>query len=158
VRLPLYFLAISGGTLAQGTVVPALGVGGVVPDLPVVLVVLLALRLGPETGCSLGFALGLLQDAIVGGPLGLQALSKGVIGFVAGDLPRWWLVTNPLVPVMAVVVGTLADGVLRFAVLQIFHYPAAFGELLGSVILPQALYNGCLAAAALAIPALRIRT
>jgi rod shape-determining protein MreD len=157
VRLPLYFLAISGGTLAQGTVVPALGVGGVVPDLPVVLVVLLALRLGPETGCSLGFALGLLQDAIVGGPLGLQALSKGVIGFVAGDLPRWCLVTNPVVPVVAAVAATVADASLRFAVLQLYQYPASFGELFGSVILPQAAYNGVLAAIAVALPPVRTR-
>jgi rod shape-determining protein MreD len=154
----LYVLAVGGGALIQGTIVPVLGSWTVVPDLPVVLVVLLAMRRGPEVGCVIGFALGVAQDVIGGGPLGLHALSKSVVGFVAGDLPRWWLVTNPLVPVMAVVVGTLADGVLRFAVLQIFHYPAAFGELLGSVILPQALYNGCLAAAALAIPALRIRT
>ena len=156
-RLSLYFLAISGGTLVQSTVVPVLGVGGVVPDLPVVLVVLLALRRGPEVGCLTGFALGLIQDAIVGGPLGLQALSKAVIGFVAGGLPRWWLVSNPVVPITAAVLATVVDGVLRFAVLQLFHYPAAFSELFGSVILPQAGYNGLLAAAALALPAVRAR-
>jgi rod shape-determining protein MreD len=158
VRLPLYFLAVSGGTLAQTTLVPVLGIGGVIPDLPIVLVVLLALRRGPETGCAIGFALGLLQDAIVGGPLGLQGLSKAVVGFLAGDLPRWWLVTNPLVPVAAVVLATLVDGALRFAVLQLFHYPAAFGELLGAVILPQALYNGVLAIGIVALPVFRPRT
>jgi rod shape-determining protein MreD len=157
VRLPLYFLAISGGSLVQSTVAPVLGIGGVVPDVPVVLVVLLALRRGPEVGCLTGFVLGLVQDAVVGGPLGLQALSKAVIGFVAGDLPRWCLVTNPLVPVTAAVLATVLDGALRFAVLQLFHYPAAFGELLGSVILPQAAYNGLLAAAVLAVPVLRFR-
>jgi len=157
VRLPLYFLAVSGGTLVQGTVVPVLGIGGVVPDLPLVLVVLLALRLGPETGCAVGFALGLLQDAIVGGPLGLQALSKAVVGFATGDLPRWWLVTNPVVPVTTVVLATVADGALRFAVLQLFHYPAAFGELFGSVILPQAAYNGVLAAVVVVVPVFRTR-
>jgi rod shape-determining protein MreD len=157
VRLPLYFLAISGGTLVQSTLVPVLGFRGVVPDLPIVLVVLLALRRGPEAGCLTGFALGLIQDAIVGGPLGLQAFSKAVVGFVAGELPRWWLVSNPLVPIAAAVLATVADGALRFAALQLFHYPAAFGELLGSVILPQAGYNGILAAAALTCPAFRTR-
>ncbi len=156
-KLPLYFLAVGGGTLIQSTVVPVLGFWGVVPDFPVVLVVLLALRRGPEVGCVIGFALGLAQDVIAGGPLGLQALSKGVIGFVAGELPRWCLLSNPLVPVTAAVVATVADGALRFAVLQLFHYPAAFGELLGSVILPQAAYNGVLAAVLVALPAVRVR-
>ena len=69
-RLPLYFLAVSGGALVQCTVVPVVGVGAVVPDVPVVLVVLLALRYGPEAGCLTGFGLGLAQDALAGGPLG----------------------------------------------------------------------------------------
>lgn len=156
-RLPLYFLAISGGTLVQSTVVPLFGVGGVVPDLPVVLVVLLALRRGPEAGCLSGFALGLAQDLVAGGPVGLQALSKAVVGFVAGDLPRWCLVSNPVVPITAAVVLTFADGALRFAVLQLFHYPAAFGEVFAGVILPQAGYNGLLAALALVLPGVRAR-
>lgn len=156
-RLPLYFLAVSGGTLAQGTVVWALDVGGVVPDLPLILVVLLALRRGPEPGCLTGFALGLAQDALVGGPLGLQALSKAVIGFAAGELPRVCLVSNPLVPILTVTLATLIDGTLRFVVLQVFHYPAAFGELLGRVILPQAGYNGLLTMLFAAVPVLRVR-
>lgn len=156
-RLPLYFLAVSGGTLAQSTVVPILGVAGVVPDLPLILVVLLALRRGPEPGCLTGFALGLVQDALVGGPLGLQALSKAVIGFGAGELPRVCLVSNPLVSVLAVTLATLTDGTLRFVVLQLFHYPAAFGELLGWVILPQAAYNGLLTVLLVTLPVLRVR-
>jgi len=156
-RLPVYVLAVGGGTLLQSTVVPAFGVAGVVPELPVVLVVLLALARGPEVGCLLGFALGLGQDALVAGPLGLHALSKSVVGFVAGELPRWCLVSNPVVPVGATILATVVDGVLRFAVLQLFHYPAAFGELLAGVILPEAGVNGLLAALAVALPLRRAR-
>lgn len=154
-RLPLYFLAVSGGALVQCTVVPVVGVGGVVPDLPIVLAVLLALRYGPEAGCLTGFALGLAQDTLAGGPLGLHALSKALIGFAAGDLPRWILVTRPFVPVGLAVAATVIDGLARFALLQLFHYPAPLGELLARVILPQAGYNGLLAVAAVAWPGLR---
>lgn len=156
-RLPAYFLAISGGTLVQSTVAPIVGVVGVVPDVPLVLVVLLALRRGAEVACLTGFALGLVQDVIVGGPLGLQALSKAVIGFVAGELPRFYLVSNPVVPVVTAVVATVADATLRFAVLQLFHYPAAFGELFTGVILPQAAYDGLLAAFVVTLPVARVR-
>jgi rod shape-determining protein MreD len=155
VRLPLYFLAVSGGALVQCTVVPVVGVGAVVPDVPVVLTVLLALRYGPEAGCLTGFGLGLAQDALAGGPLGLHALSKAVIGFLAGDLPRWMLVSRPLVPVALAFVATVLDGVARFALLQLFQYPAPLGELLTRVIVPQAAYDGAVAAVALAWPAAR---
>lgn len=157
-RLPAYFLAVGGGTLVQSAVAPIVPAMGVVPDVPLVLVVMLALRRGAEVGCLTGFALGLAQDLLVGGPLGLQALSKAIIGFVAGELPRLWLVTNPVVPVVAAVLATIADASLRFAVLQIFHYPAAFGELFASVILPQAAYDGLLATLVVTVPVLRYRT
>lgn len=156
-RLPLYVLTVSGGALVQFTVVPVVGVGGVVPDVPVVLTVLLALRYGAEAGCLTGFALGLAQDAVAGGPLGLHAVSKALVGFVAGDLPRWILVTRPIVPVGLAIVATVVDGLSRFALLQLFHYPAPLGELLARVIVPQAGYNGILAAAALAWPVGRLR-
>ena len=155
-RLPLYVLAVSGGALVQFTVVPVVGVAGVVPDLPIVLTVLLALRFGAEAGCLTGFALGLAQDAVAGGPLGLHALSKALVGFVAGDLPRWILVTRPIVPVGLAIVATVVDGLARFALLQLFHYPAPLGELFTRVIVPQAGYNGILAAAALAWPVGRL--
>jgi rod shape-determining protein MreD len=154
-RLPLYIAAVSGGALVQCTVVPAVGVAGVVPDVPIVLAVLLGLRYGAEAGCLAGFALGLAQDVVGGGPLGLHALSKGLVGFVAGDLPRWFLVTRPVVPIAVAVLATVADGVLRFGLLQLFHYPAPLGELLARVIVPQAGYNGVLALAALAWPGVR---
>lgn len=156
-RLPLYCLAVGGGALAQSTIVPVFGVGGVVPDVPVVLVVLLALRRGPEVGCLTGFAIGLAQDVIAGGPVGLHALSKAVLGFVAGDLPRWFLVSKPAVAVAVAVLATVIDGGLRFALLQLFDYPAPFGELLAWVILPQAGYNGLLAAFAAVLPTMRVR-
>jgi rod shape-determining protein MreD len=156
VRLPLYVLAVSGGTLVQCTVVPAVSIGGVVPDLPVVLTVLLALRYGAESGCLTGAALGLAQDAMVGGPLGLHAVSKGLVGFVAGDLPRWLVVARPIVPVALAVLATIVDGLTRYALLQLFHYPAPLGELFTRVIVPQAGYNGILAAAALAWPVGRL--
>ena len=155
-RLPLYVLAVSGGALVQFTVVPVVGVGGVVPDLPVVLTVLLALRFGPEAGCLTGFGLGLAQDAVAGGPLGLHALSKALIGFAAGDLPRWILVRRPIVPVGLAILATIVDGLARFALLQAFHYPAPFGEVFARVIVPQAGYNGVLAIAALAWPVGRL--
>jgi rod shape-determining protein MreD len=137
-------------------VVPVVGVGGIIPDVPIVLTVLLALRYGSEAGCLTGFALGLAEDAAAGGPLGLHALSKALLGFVTGDLPRWVLVTRPIVPVGLAVLATIVDGLVRFGLLQLFHYPAPLREIFTRVIVPQAGYNGILAAAALAWPAGRL--
>jgi len=63
----LIALTVFGGGVAQATVAPALRIGDIAPDLPLIVVVLLALRRGPELGCVAGFAAGLLQDVTGGG-------------------------------------------------------------------------------------------
>ncbi|MCL6640266.1 MAG: rod shape-determining protein MreD [Candidatus Rokubacteria bacterium] len=143
----LLALTVFGGGMAQATVAPVLRVGDVSPDIPLVIVVLLALRRGPEVGALAGFAAGLLQDVTAGGLVGAQALTKALLGFGLGGLATRLAVTQPLVQVPGLVLLSVAEGVARFAVLKLFHFPAPFGELMTYVVLPQALYNGFLGAA-----------
>ena len=143
----LIALTVFGGGLAQATVAPALRIGDIAPDLPLIVVVLLALRRGPEFGCVAGFAAGLLQDAAGGGLIGIQALTKAVIGFAIGAVGSELRVTQPLVQVPGLAVLTIVEGLVRFALLKLFHFPVPFGELMMYVVLPQALYNGFLGAA-----------
>jgi len=109
--------------------------------------VLLALRRGPEFGCGAGFVAGLLQDAASGGLLGVQALTKAVVGFAIGTAGSRLRVSQPLVQVPGLVLLSVLEGLARFGLLQLFHFPAPFGELMMYVVLPQALYNGFLGAA-----------
>jgi len=143
----LLALTVFGGGVAQATLVPALRIGDVAPDLPLIVVVLLALRRGPEFGGLAGFAAGLLQDAAGGGLIGVQALTKAIIGFTIGALGSGLRVTQPLVQVPGLALLTVVEGLVRFALLKLFHFPAPFGELMVYVVIPQALYNGFLGAA-----------
>lgn len=142
-RLVLLLVMVGGGVL-QSTVVAVAGIGGITPDVPLILTVLIALRYGSESGCLAGFVAGLLQDAAGGGLVGVQALTKGLAGFSMGLLVGRFWVSNPLVQVPGLVLLTVAEGLGRFLLLQMFHYPAALGDLMLHVILPQAFYNGLL--------------
>jgi hypothetical protein len=77
----------------------------------------------------------------------VQALSRALAGFAMGLLPGRLWVGHPLVQIPGLVLLTVAEGFVRFGLLQLFHFPASIGELLVRVILPQALYNGFLGAA-----------
>jgi rod shape-determining protein MreD len=140
-------VAILSGGVAHATLGPSLRIADVAPDIPLIVVVMLALRRGPEFGCGAGFLAGLLQDAATGGLLGVQALTKAVIGFGIGAVGGRLRVSQPLVQVPGLVVLSLVEGVARFALLQLFHFPASFGQLMTYVVLPQAIYNGFLGAA-----------
>jgi rod shape-determining protein MreD len=143
----LLVLTIFGGGVAQATVAPALRIGDVLPDLPLIVVALLALRRGPEFGCLAGFAAGLLQDAAGGGLIGVQALTKALAGFTIGALGGGLRVTQPLVQVPGLALLTVLEGLVRFGLLKLFHFDAPFGQLMLYVVIPQALYNGFLGAA-----------
>jgi rod shape-determining protein MreD len=140
-------LTVFGGGLLQASLVPALRIADVAPDIPLIVVVLLALRRGPEFGCAAGFAAGLLQDMATGGLLGVQALTKSLVGFVIGAAGGRLRVTQPLVQVPGLVLLTFIEGIGRFALLKLFRYPAPFGEVMTYAVLPQALYNGFVGAA-----------
>jgi len=143
----LFVLTVFGGGLVHATLAPALRIADVAPDIPLIVVVLLALRRGPEFGCAAGFVAGLLQDVAAGGLIGVQALTKALVGFILGAAGGRLRVTQPLVQVPGLVLLTVAEGVARFTLLQLFRFPAPFGELMAFVVLPQALYNGFLGAA-----------
>lgn len=144
---PLLALAVVGGSLAQATVGSGLRVADVAPDIPLIVVVMLALRQGGEFGCLAGLAAGLLQDASTGGLLGVQGLTKALVGFAIGTAGARLSVTSPLVQVPGLVVLTVVEGLARFTLLQLFRFPAPFGELMAYQVIPQALYNGFLGAA-----------
>jgi rod shape-determining protein MreD len=143
----LLVVAVLGGGVAHATLGPALRIADVAPDIPLIVVVLLALRRGPEFGCASGFVAGLLQDAASGGLIGVQALTKAIIGFAIGAAGGRLRVSQPLVQVPGLVLLSILEGLARFTLLQLFRFPAPFGELMAYVVLPQALYNGFLGAA-----------
>ena len=143
----LFLLTVFGGGLAQATLAPALRIADVSPDIPLIVVILLALRRGSAFGCAAGVVAGLLQDVAAGGLIGVQALTKALVGFGIGAAGGRLRVTQPLVQIPGLVLLTVAEGVVRFALLQLFRFPAPFGELMTYVILPQALYNGFIGAA-----------
>lgn len=144
---PLLALTVFGGGVAHATLAPAIRIGEVAPDIPLVVVALLALRRGAEFGCLAGFAAGLLQDAAGGGLLGVQGMTKALVGFAVGLAAARLNGSQPLVQVPALVVLSLAEGLVRYGLLRLFHYPAPFADLMLFVVVPQALYNGFLGAA-----------
>ena len=106
------FLAL----MVQQTMMVALRVGGVHPDLLWLLPITAALADGPETGGIVGFWAGLAFDLVLPTPFGLSALVGCLLGYAVGALttpvdPR----TTWLKPVAALTGSVAAD--MLFAVL-----------------------------------------
>lgn len=113
-RIFLFALLFFVSVILQSTLFHFLKIGGVKPDLLLIIVILSAVMNGKKTGAGLGFAYGLMEDLIAGRYIGLQALTKMLTGYLIGLLERKIFSDNVLVPVVVGGLGTLIHSLLVF--------------------------------------------
>lgn len=109
-------VVIALALLAQTTVVLDVRVGGVTPDVMLLLPVAAGIVAGPFEGAVVGFVAGLAADLLVPTPFGLSALVGTVVGFAVGAATGeaasdvWWFSS-------AVALAASAVAVVLYAVL-----------------------------------------
>lgn len=136
---------LAGGLLAvvilQAAVTPMMQIGGVRPDLFFLLLYLGSFRMTPVQACVGGFLLGLYQDALSGSPLGLNAFTLSLLGYL---LVRVWeeLEETRLIPHLLLIFLTgLCSGLITLGVLAFFGMGMDLGQALLWIILPQTAYT-----------------
>jgi rod shape-determining protein MreD len=120
-------------------------VWGAILDPLVPLIIAVGILKGAESGAVVGVAAGLLQDLLSGGgPLGVNGLSKLVVGFASGMFERSIYIENPLLPAIATFAGTLLGGVLLVIVallvgLGVPPWPAVVARIIVQAVLNSAI-------------------
>lgn len=118
---------------------------GAILDPLVPLIIGMGILKGAESGAVVGVAAGLLQDLLSGGgPLGVNGLSKLVVGFASGMFERSIYIENPLLPAIATFIGTLLGGVLLVMVallvgLGVPPWPAVVARIIVQAVLNSAI-------------------
>jgi len=135
----------------QQTLMLDLRIGGVHPDIMILLPVAAGIVGGPGRGASMGFGSGLVADLFLPTPFGLSALVATLIGFAVGlatvalDRSSWWL------PVVSAIFSS-AVYVLVYALLgSILGEPQMLHVDLTRIVVLVAAVN-----AVLAVPAVRL--
>lgn len=152
IKMALVILAV---VTVQLAVVNGITVGGMHPEIIWLLPIFAGLMAGPEIGCSVGFAAGLLLDCMLPTPLGLTALIGCALGFatgllfdrgvLVGDGQVWWL--GPMVAAGGSAGATALYGVVGWLLGQDSFLEVPFVILLPLVVCGAAL---------LAIPAMAV--
>ena len=120
-RIGLPFLIGLAWLIVKSVLLTYLPGGVPVPDVILVLVVLAAFRYPLASASVLAFSLGLMQDMMAGGVLGLHALSKTVVCALTATLAARFYFPNLVAKVGMVVLGGLADALLITIVQSIEH-------------------------------------
>lgn len=139
-RALIIFVLMLVSVSLQSTVIPILSVGGVGPDLVLVVVVSAALAGGRQTGFLSGVFGGLLQDLLSVGPFGFNTLSKMLVGFLVGLYERKVNKTSLLLPLLAVGAGTVGS----VLVATLFFLANNQGRLISALylqLIPVAAYH-----------------
>lgn len=112
----LTLLLFIGGLVLQTSVFYRFPIGGMKPDLIVIMVVYLGLVKGPEIGSVSGFLFGLLHDTVSGTSLGSNALSKTIIGFFCGVGGKRLYTHSMFSQILCVGISSVVNILLRLSI------------------------------------------
>ncbi len=139
-----FLLALLGVCLLQTAIAPRLAIGGVQPDLFLILLFGLSISVGPELAAAAGFFIGLYQDSLSGAPLGLNAFTLSLIGFLVSGLSEQVKTTQPAWRFALLCLAGLLSGLITLLLLRFFHAPRPLVSALLWTALPGALYTAIL--------------
>ena len=103
--LALLFICLA--LILQSTLFSIISVGGVKPDLSLIILVFISYRKGHVVGQLTGFFTGFIEDIISLSPLGFHSLIKTIIGFLYGYLQGRIVIDVIFIPVLFVTIATL---------------------------------------------------
>jgi len=101
----------------QITLLEHFAFAGVTPDLALIFVVFCALHFQEYRGVGMGVVVGVIQDCLSGGLLGVNTLSKGLIAFIFSALKDKIMVEG-IVPIFFfIIASSLLDGLIYYLVM-----------------------------------------
>lgn len=99
---------------AQTTWLELFSFGGVTPDLALIWVVYCGVRCSRSAGIGAGIAMGVIQDSLSGGLLGVNTLSKGLIGYFFSTLKDKFFVEGVIPIGFFLIFSSVFDGLVFY--------------------------------------------
>jgi rod shape-determining protein MreD len=152
--MKLFVLGLLATASVQAVLLGPISVGGIRPDLFLLLIFLVSPRVSPEAATIQGFLVGLCQDALSGGPLGLRAFTYSLIGCATAWLSHDLHTEKPFAQFWLLLAGGAGAGVVMLALLVFFLGFAPLLPALG-VMLPEVLYTAVVGFLLLRVPQVR---
>lgn len=145
-RVVVLALLLVTVVLAQTALFPFLALGGLRPDLLLLVVIGVALSDGVMPGLRVGFAAGLMADLLVDqAPVGLAALVLTGVGYVIGTARPYLAPDSLTAPVLLAFLSSLL-GTAGYGVLSLLlGEERVTGQMLLQASVSVAIYNTLLA-------------
>lgn len=129
----------------QSTLFHSCSINGSIPDMVLIFVVFYALFNEAPRGTIYGFLCGLLEDLYMGNFIGMNALSKGIVGYLVTRFEVSVFRENALVGVGMVVVSTFLNNLLMLLLAMVSFKVFNWNSSIFIGMCYQVLYNTFLA-------------
>jgi len=140
-RFIITILLIIISFLLQTTLLHYIKLGGVIPNLLLIITVFTGYINGRTPGIVAGLMCGFLSDGQYGDLIGLNALIYMTIGYLNGLSNRIFYREDTMMPVFLVAVSELVYGVLVYILEFLLRGRLNLGFYLGSIIMPELIYT-----------------
>lgn len=135
-----FFLLVTTIFLVQTTSLHYLTIYGIQPDLVLILTVYFAFKSKGDNGVIIGAFLGLLQDVLSSGVLGLNFFTKGFIAFLVGNLRNNIAIGNIITQATIIFLSALFEGFLVIVLFKIFFPQEYILKIFSGFVLYRAIY------------------
>ncbi len=125
----------------QATVFRHLPLGGVTPNILIMITAASGLMYGRKLGMYSGVIGGLLIDAMFNSVIGLTILIYAFIGYVNGMLNKLYFKDKLYIPAITIVLSDLAYGILYYICRFMLRGRMDFPYYLMHVMMPEAVYT-----------------
>jgi rod shape-determining protein MreD len=126
----------------QTTWLEKFSIGGVIPDLALIWVVYCGVHYSRTMGIGSGVVMGILQDSLSGGLLGLNTLSKSFIGFFFAALKDKFFVEGVVPIAFFLVASSLFDGLVFYFSINTVLKGEVAPSFLYQSLPAYSIYNG----------------
>ena len=126
----------------QTTWLEMFSVGGVIPDLALIWVVYCGVHCSRSMGIGSGIVLGILQDSLSGGLLGVNTLSKSFIGFFFATLKDKFYVEGVIPIAFFLILSSLFDGLVFYFSMNTVLKGEVASSFLYQSLPVYSIYNG----------------
>ena len=127
--------------LLQSTLFQYLKLGGVVPNLLLIVTMSFGLMRGRREGLLVGFFSGLLIDIFFSSALGPYAFIYMTIGYANGFFHRIYYVEDVLLPMSMIAINDFIYNLIIFFLFFMLQNKLHFSEYLLQIILPEMIYT-----------------
>lgn len=134
-------LLILAAYLVQSTMIRILPMGGVAPNLLIILTSCFGFMRGKNDGMFVGFLSGLVIDILFGGLIGFYALIYMVIGYLNGFFASIFYPEDIKLPVALITSSELVYCFLVYMFRFLIQGKIRFGYYFVHIILPEIVYT-----------------